>query len=86
MWLGIIEERGKGMMGKVRWDGIGGMMGKVGWDEMGAGAQVGRLALGGARTVHHHMAIGAWAKRWAGGMKKVFLPHCFYFLKDLEAG
>lgn len=69
MWLGIIEERGKGMMGKV------------GWDEMGAGAQVGRLALGGARTVHHHMAIGAWAKRWAGGMKKVF-----YFLKDLEAG
>lgn len=57
------------------------MMRKVGWDEMGAGAQVGRLALGGARTVHHHMAIGAWAKRWAGGMKKVF-----YFLKDLEAG
>ena len=41
----------------------------------------GRVALGGARTVHHHMAIGAWAKRWAGGMKKVF-----YFLKDLEAG
>ena len=32
MWLGIIEERGKGMMGKVRWDGVGGMVRKVGWD------------------------------------------------------